>query len=160
MTLKDIGDYKNKLFSIVLQSDEISELMLGSGYDKNDVEELLVYKHIFPYLYVDDTQTEPLSYICIEVDVPRTMDFTFKDMKVIIWCYCHKEIMKYSKKDYLGTRADVLSDMVDRLLNSSGEFGIGRLQLQSSTYFMPNQRFYGRQLIYNCPEFNIKKKVR
>lgn len=160
MTLKDIGKYKNRLFSTITQSEDIAELMLGQNYDKENGDEILTEKHIFPYLYVDDTQVEQLSYICLEVEVPRTMDFSFKDMKVIIWCYCHRGIMKYSKKDYLGTRADILSDMVDRLLNSSNNYGLGRLRLQSTTYIMPGKNYYGRQLIYTCPEFNIDKKIR
>ena len=98
-------------------------------------------------------------YICLEVDIPRTIDFTYKDMKITVWCYCHKGIMRYSYKGYLGTRADILSDMVDRLLNSSNNYGPGRLRLQSSTYFSPSKDFYGRQLIYSCPEFNINQKL-
>lgn len=159
MTLRDIGKYKNRLFSSIVQSEDVAELILGKNYDKENVDELLTYKHIFPYLYIDDTQTQQCSYVCVEVDVPRTMDFSYKDMKVIIWCYCHRGIMKYSKSGYLGTRADILTDMVDRLLNSSNNFGLGRLRLQSATYLVPNKEFYGRQLIYTCPEFNIDNKL-
>lgn len=159
MTLKDIGVYKNRLLSTIVQSEEVTELILEKDYDKNHVDDILIYKNVFPYLYVDETQTRKESYICIEVDVPRTMDFTFKDMKIIIWCYCHKGIMQYSKSGYSGTRSDILADMVDRLLNSSNDFGLGRLRLQSSTYFYPSKNHYGRQLIYSCPEFNIDKKL-
>lgn len=159
VTLKDIGIYKNRLFSAILESDDIAQLILGEHYDKEFTDELLLYKNIFPYLYVDDTQITQTSYICLEVDIPRTIDFTYKDMKITVWCYCHKGIMRYSYKGYLGTRADILSDMVDRLLNSSNNYGPGRLRLQSSTYFSPSKDFYGRQLIYSCPEFNINQKL-
>lgn len=159
MTLKDIGTYKNRLLSTIIQSEDICEVILGKGYDDTDVDEQLIYKYIFPYLYVDDTQTEQNSYICIEVDVPRTMDFTYKNMRITIWCYCHKGIMKYSKKGYLGTRSDILSDMVDRLLNSSNDFGLGRLKLESCTPLTLTKEYYGRQLIYSCSEFNIDKKL-
>lgn len=159
MTLKDIGIYKNRLFSAILGSHDIAQLILGSDYNIELVDELIMYKNIFPYLYVDETQIVQTSYVCIEVDIPRTIDFTYKDMKVIVWCYCHKGIMRYSHKGYLGTRADILSDMVDRLLNSSNNFGPGRLRLQSATYFNPGKEFYGRQLIYSCHEFNISQKL-
>ena len=159
MTLKDIGTYKNRLLSAIIQSEDVCETILGKDYDDTDVDEQLIYHNIFPYLYIDETQTKQESYICIEVDVPRTMDLAYKDMRIIVWCYCHKGIMKYSKKGYLGTRADILSDMVDRFLNSSNDFGLGRLKLQSSTYFSPSKDYYGRQLIYSCPEFNIDKKL-
>lgn len=159
MTLKDVGKYKNRLLSIIVNSNDICEVILGSGYNKENVDEQLIYSNIFPYLYIDDTQTEQKSYIGVEVDVPRTMNFTYKDMRITIWCYCHKGIMKYSKKGYSGTRSDILSDMVDRLLNSSNNFGLGRLKLQSCTYLSPSKDYYGKQLIYSCAEFNIEKRL-
>jgi hypothetical protein len=159
MTLKDIGVYKNRLLTTIMSSEDVCELILGKRYDKTDVDERLIYKHIFPYLYVDETQTEVKTYICIEVSVPRTHDFTYKDMKVDIWCYCHKDIMRYSKKGFLGTRSDILSDMVDRLLNSSNNYGIGRLKLQSCVPINISKTHYGRHLTYSCAEFNIENKI-
>lgn len=159
MTLKDIGIYKNRLLSIITESKDICETILGKRHDVETLEDDLLYKHIFPYLYVDETQIKQESYICVEVDVPRTMDFTYKDMRIIIWCYCHKGKMKYRHEDYMGTRVDILSDMVDRLLNSSNDFGLGRLKLQSCAHFSPYKDYYGRQLIYSCPEFNIDMKL-
>lgn len=132
--------------------------MLGKSYTEEDVDNV-VYEQIFPYLYVDDTQTQEKSYICLEVDVPRTSNFTIKNMKLIVWSYCHKGIMRYSKKGYVGTRADCLSDMIDRELNGSQKFGIGGLKLDSMTYFMPSKNHYGRQLIYTIPEFHTKAQV-
>lgn len=158
MTLKDIGEYKAKLLNMISDNEDIGELILGEKYDKDNSDEML-YENLFPFLFVQDVQTVTKSYLCIEVDVPRTIDFTFKDMKVIVWCYCHKDIIKYNKRGYKGTRVDILSDMVDRMLNSSNKFGLGRLHLQSATYFSPALKFYGRQLIYNCSEFNIKNKL-
>jgi hypothetical protein len=67
--------------------------------------------------------------------------------------------MKYSKKGYLGTRADILSDMVDRLLNSSNDYGLGRLKLESCTPLNISKTHYGKRLLYNCVEFNIEKKL-
>lgn len=159
MTLKDIGVYKNRLLTTIMSSEDVCELILGKGYDKQDVDEKLIYKHVFPYLYVDDTQTETKTYICVEVSVPRTMDFTYKDMKIDIWCYCHKDIMKYSKKGFLGTKADICSDMIDRLLNSSNNFGLGRLKLQSCVPLTVSKTHYGRHLTYTCAEFNIERKL-
>ena len=159
MTLKDIGTYKNRLLTTIVKSDDICELILGKDYDKTDVDDKLIYKNVFPYLYVDDTQTTAETYICIEVSVPRTHDFTFKDMKIDVWCYCHKNVMKYSKKGYLGTRADIAGDMIDRLLNSSNNYGLGRLKLISSVPLNISATHYGRHMTYTCVEFNIEKKM-
>lgn len=159
MTLKDIGVYKNRLLTTIMKSEDVCELILGKGYDKADVDEQLIYKHVFPYLYIDNTQTTAETYVCVEVSVPRTHDFTYKDMNVDIWCYCHKDIMKYNKSGYLGTRVDIVSDMIDRQLNSSNNYGIGRLKLQSCTPLNVSDVHYGRHLTYTCAEFNIDKKM-
>ncbi|MBS6643649.1 MAG: hypothetical protein KH366_08725 [Clostridiaceae bacterium] len=155
--LKDIGAYKNRIISLLTGSQDIVSLLLNDTITDDNVENL-VYSQIFPYLYVNDTQTEELSYLCIEVEVPRIPTKMIKDMKIIVWAYCHKGIMKYSRKDFLGTRADILSDMVDRCLMGSDNFGIGRPTLESDTHFFPNDKYYGRQLIYTMPEFKVKSR--
>lgn len=126
------------------------------SYTEDDVESL-IYSQIFPYLYTDETQTEVLPYLCIEVDIPRIPTNTVKDMKLIVWAYCHKEGMRYSKKGYIGTKVDILADMIERQLRESDKFGIGKLQLQSVSYFFPSNKYYGKQLIYNMPDFKISK---
>ena len=153
--LKDMGSYKNNLIVALQNSEDICELLFNKHpYTRDDVKNL-PYSQIFPYLYVDDTQTEVLSYICIEVDVPRIPTNTVKDMKIWIWAYCHKENMKYSKKGYIGTKADILVDMIERQLRESNKFGIGKLQLVSVEHFFPNRNYYGRQMIYTMPDFKI-----
>ena len=159
MTLKDIGVYKNRLITTILKSNDICELISGKDYGEINIDDEVMYKNVFPYLYIDGVQNEVKTYICIEVSVPKTYDFTYKNMEIDIWCYCHKDIMEYHKKGYLGTRADILSDMVDRLLNSSNNYGIGRLKLQSSVPLSISMYHYGRHLTYSCTEFNIENKI-
>ena len=154
--LKDVGSSKQKLLTAFVNSDEICELLFDKKpYTEDDVENLM-YTQIFPYLYTDETQTETLTYLCFEVDVPRLSSGTVKDMKIIVLAYCHKDIMKYSKKGYYGTRVDILADMVERKLRDSYDFGIGKPELISVTNFFPNNKYYGRQLVYNVPEFKVK----
>lgn len=153
--LRDLGSYKNKIIGAFTESADIMECLLGKGYTQTQVDGI-VYKHVFPYLYVDDTQTETESYIGVELD-PTAPTGTIKDSKLIIWEYCHKNIMKYSKKGYTGTRADILADMIDRIIREM-DLGIGKPQILSAKYFMPNSNYYGRVLLYNIPDFKIKDK--
>lgn len=160
--LKDIGSCKQKLLTAFVNSDEICELLFDKKpYTEDDVEGLM-YTQVFPYLYTDETQTETLTYLCFEVDIPpqssgKGSSGTIKNMKMIIWAYCHKGIMRYSKKGYYGTRVDILADMVERQLRDSYDFGIGKPELISVGNFFPNSKYYGRQLIYNVPEFRVKE---
>ena len=157
--LKDIDIYKSNIILSFTNSNDICDLMMfgKDSYTDEDVKNL-IYTQIYPYLYVDDAQEDVLPYLCIEVDVPRIPTGTIKDMKLIVWAYAHKQCMKYTKKGYRGTRVDILADMVERQLRDSDKFGIGKLELQSVTYFFPNNKYYGKQMIYNMPDFKLKDR--
>lgn len=156
--LKDIGLYKNNLITLLQSNPDICECILDKKTYVEEEVDNMIYDQMFPFLYIENTQDKVRSYICLEVDVPRIPTGTVKDMKIIIWVYCHKDCMKYYKKDFSGTRVDVLSDMVDRTLCDSDDFGIGKLKLDSVTYLNnANADYYGRQMIYSCPDFKIKR---
>lgn len=156
VVLKDIGVYKNRLVSAILNSNNIIQLLLNKDtYSDEEVDDLM-YTQVFPYLYVDGTQTSVLSYLCIEINIPRIPTNTIKDIQIIVLAYCHKDCMKYTKKGYLGTRADILADMVERELRDSDRFGIGKLRLTSVSHFFPNNKYYGREMRFTIPDFKVK----
>ncbi len=158
--LKDIGSCKQKLLASLVSSNEICELLFDKmQYTEENVDNLL-YTQIFPYLYTDENQNEALTYLCYEVDIQsefKITSATIKNTKIIVSAYCHKDIMKYSKDGYYGTRVDILADMVDRKLRDSYDFGIGKPELISVINFSPNNKYYGKQLVYNVPNFIIKR---
>ena len=154
--IRDIGICKQRILTSFINNTDICDVMFNNTpYTEDDVDNL-IYTQIFPYLYIDDTQTETRIYLCVELDIPRFSSGTVKDLQLIIWVYCHKEIMKYSKKGYAGTKVDILADMVERQLRDSYDFGIGKLQPISITNFIPNDKYYGRRLTYNVPDFKLK----
>lgn len=157
--LQDIGLYKENLISMLLSNSTICKVLLGDDYTDNDISNL-VYTQVFPYLYIDETQTEVLSYICVEVDIPKVPTGTMKDMKLIVWAYSHKNCMQCPIPKYHGTRPDILVDLIDRILSTSEcrrKFGIGKPTLTSVNYFFPQNKYYGRQLIYTIPDFKVKE---
>lgn len=151
--LKDVGIYKDIIISNLI-SDDILELLLGKNYTEEQASDV-VYTQIFPYLYVEDVQTKTLPYICMEI-LPEQANAKIKNVTLVIWAYCHKDMMKYKKTGYSGTRADILADMIDRKIRNLDDFGIGRLEFKKSPYFVPEKKFYGRQLIYSIPDFLVK----
>ena len=155
--LKDIGLCKNRILSALLNSPDFCELMLRTtDYTEEDIDNML-YTQVFPYLFVNDTQTEIMPYTCVEVDIPRVPTGTIKDMKIIIWCYAHKDCMKCKKDGYLGTRPDMLCDVIECILRDSYDYGIGKVELDSVDKIYPNKQYYGRQMIFNVPDFKFKK---
>lgn len=153
--LKDIGIFKTNLLLSFLDSPDICELLLGENYTSDDIDDL-VYTQVFPYLYIDETQTEVLPYLCVEVNF-RRQTRTMKTMIITVYAYCHKDCMEYHKDGYSGTRADILADMVERQLQESDKYGIGELTLQSVGYYFPNNKYYGRQLTFEASDFKFKK---
>lgn len=139
------------------QSQDICSLLLNKKDFTEEDTDNLIYTQIFPYLYVDDAQIEQKSYVCIEVDVPEIRTDAIKYMRITIWAYCYKDIMKYTKKGYVGTRADILADMVERTLRKyCNNLGIGNLQLTSVAWIKPQSKYYGKQLIFSASDFKYK----
>ena len=158
--LENICAYKQRLYSSFINDVEICELLLNQKDYTDDDRDKLFYSQIFPYLYLDDTQDKTLTYLCFELDIPSSTDklsSTIKNMKMVVFTYCHKDIMQYSKNENCGTRVDILSGMVERILRNSYDFGIGKPELISVTNFSPNNKYYGKQLVYNIPQFKVKR---
>ena len=66
---KDIRLVKNRILPLLLNSDDIMEFYLVKDIqnkfgvtDDND-DSGIVYKQVFPHLYIDDTQTERYFHI-------------------------------------------------------------------------------------------------
>lgn len=154
--LKDIGTYKSKMIQAFLASSDICEALLGENYTADDVNSL-EYTRIFPFLYLKTTPDEAIPYLCVEADIPELQSGAMKNMRITVWVLCHKNCMKYAKTGYIGTRTDILSDMIERLFNGSYEFGIGKLHLDSASHLSnTNENYYGRQLIFSVPDFKVK----
>lgn len=165
VVLKDIGLLKNRILPLLLNSSDIMEILLGEGYtqeqvwgaDGNTGDSGVLFKQVFPYLYMNEVPSDVPSYLCFEVDIPRMPSNTIKEMKLMIWACCHTSQMRLTKTDYAGTRADILTDAVERELRGSLNCGIGNLSLDSVTYLSPaNSQYYGKQMIFTFPDFKVK----
>ena len=65
-----ITRYKNKLMSSIINSPELIALVNDSYIEDGEIIDAngLVYKQIFPFYYIPDTQTEALSYVIMKVN--------------------------------------------------------------------------------------------
>ena len=66
-------------------------------------------------------------------------------------------MQNYKKEGRLGTRADILAEDVDRLLNGNPDFGIGRVRFINNDVYKPVNNYYGRSLCYEIQAFNRKR---
>ena len=155
---RDLAFIKSKVISRLLESDDFAEVMLRKTDFTEDEKYDMEYKQVFDYPYVDGTQTEVMPFVCIET-VCRGTNRTTKSMDLYVWIFVHKECMKMDKniKSYMGNRADVLADIVERLLRDADDLGIGKPSLDDIGYTVPQSSYFGRQLKYSIPDFKIKE---
>lgn len=155
---RDLAFIKSKVISRLLESDDFAEVMLRKTDFTEDEKYDMEYKQVFDYPYVDGTQEEVKSYVCVET-VCRGTNRTTKSMDLYVWIFVHRECMKMDKniKSYMGNRADVLADIVERLLRDAEDLGIGKPSLDDIGYTVPQSSYFGRQLKYSIPDFKIKE---
>lgn len=156
------------LLTPLLASDDINDILSVQGDNTDGANYIVQYEQIFPFLYMDEAQTNVKAYICFDVDIPSIPSYNIKDMKIIIRCLCHRDYMEFSKSGYLGTRADILADAVERTIrnfqsstteNNTQQFGIGELSLDSVLEISSeNKIFYGKELIFTVSDFMLKAR--
>lgn len=155
---RDLAFIKSKVISRLLESDDFAGVMLRKTDFTEDEKYNMEYIQVFDYPYVDGTQEEVQPFVCIET-VCRGTNRTTKSMDLYVWIFVHRDCMKMDKniKTYMGNRADVLADIVERLLRDETDLGIGKPSLSDVDYIIPQSKYYGRQLKYSIPDFKIKE---
>lgn len=149
--LEEIPEYKTDLLRKLLNNEKIVTYI-----GNNDIEEAseLIGVNVFPFPYVPDTETEVKTYICMDIYVPHVRDKIFKDVRIVINVFSHKEMCMYKCK----SRVDLINIEVDKILNGNDNFGIDEVQLVSvAPYFDAGSKFSGKQMIYNVQNFNQRR---
>lgn len=161
MYLKEVGTFKNKIVSKLINDENIVDVLLGDVSHLDDPESALLGRDatgkggcVFKFEYVPDTQENSRTFLCVEVVPQETAGDTVTRMMVYVFCYCSKDIMQtYRRKGQAGTRVDILASDVDQILNGNSEFGIGPLEWEGSSIYKPAVCYYGRLLAYSVTSF-------
>lgn len=109
--------------------------------------------NIFPTPYIPETQSEVKNYICLDIYVPRIKDKIFKDVQIVVNVFSHKDSSTYRGD----SRVDLINIEVDKILNGSTKYGIDAVDLVSVMPYIPNNNFFGKQIIYNAMNFNQRR---
>lgn len=145
--------YKKKLVSSIVSSPTLVQL-LNSEYVKNgeclDSDEL-VYKQIFPYNYIPETQTETKSYVTMKVNGLGVKNKIYNKAEVYIRVISHQDCML---TNYGGTRIDLMSEAVEELFNGKDDFGFGEMELKSNIEGDINTTHRCRELRFMVEDFN------
>lgn len=161
MNLEEIGSFKNKIVSKLINDSNILDAILGDINDIKDPETALLGKDgsgnggcVFKFEYIPDTQENSKTFLCVEVVPQETDGDTITNMVIYVFAYCSKNLMQtYHRKGQAGTRVDILVSDIDKILNGNSEFGIGPLEWAGSSIYKPAQPYYGRMLVYRVGTF-------
>ena len=146
--------YKNKLMSSIINSPELIALVNDSYIEDGEIIDAngLVYKQIFPFYYIPDTQTETLSYVIMKVNGLGVSGKIYNKAEVYICVMSHQDIMKV--EDANGTRIDLMGEIIEDLFNGRDDFGFGEMELKSNAEININTTYRGRELRFFVEDFN------
>lgn len=158
--LDQIVEYPSKVIQKISEDKNIVGLLLNKSF--NEVTEYdydrALDDCIYSYQYVDNTVLEVSAYIWVEMDVASVSNEHVKNAELYVTIACHKQFMELDIAKYsgvMGNRRDNLARYVDKLLNGSDVFGIGKLKLKSVRTLSPYNQFVFRELTYEIPDFNL-----
>ena len=145
--------YKKKLITAIATSPELVALINDDYIDENgecvDSDEL-IYKQIFPYYYIPETQNEQKSYVIMKVNGLGIKNKIYNKAEVFICVISHQGIMKVKG----GTRIDKMGEIVEELFNGRDDFGFGEMELVSNIESEINTTHRCRILRFMVEDFN------
>lgn len=156
---REIIDYKNRVIKDILYNEEdetlSTDIIMAIDPNLIDKRHELLYKNIFPYLRIIDTQKEAASYITMSVDMPKvsTKNYFFKDMVITINVIVHENIMEMPK-NYSATRADYIASLINQIFNHNKNYGNAALEYVSDVESILLNTFFVRTLRFRCNELN------
>lgn len=165
MNLEELGSFKDKAISRLIQDDNIVDVLIGDAAKDPDadIETLLLGESgsgangcVFKFEYVPDTQENAKTFLCVEdVPIQSASGDTIVGIKLYVFAYCSKSIMQtYRRANAAGTRIDILMSDIDKILNGNRDFGIGKLIREDGDIYKPEKTYYGRMAVYSVASFS------
>lgn len=147
-----ITRYKKKLVSSIVTSPELVELLDNSYVEDGECvdSDELIYKQVFPYYYIPDTQTDAKSYVIMKVNGLGIKNKIYNKAEVFICVISHQGIMKAKG----GTRIDKMGEIVEELFNGRDDFGFGEMELKYNIEDEINTTHRCRILKFMVEDFN------
>lgn len=150
---QEIIRYKQQLTSLIINNAAVVKLI-------NEPEitnpEDLIYHNIYDFVRIPETIDEEKTYICIKVDVPQVYrsSFLFKQLIISIYIISHQKQMI---TEYGGTRIDLISALLDKMLNGRRDIGKKKLELISNIEDSIGSKHRCRIMKFKAEDINNSK---
>jgi len=155
--LQDGVDYKQEVVKRLVSSQEVVGLLLNNPNIDLDSDEAVdsLDDLIFDFDYIDRTVERSNAFIMVDADMIMPTSGSFNMWELYVQIVCHKDYVRLDGKKFkgvVGNRRDNLMCEVDKLLNGSRMFGVGKLELKSATTAMVPDSFTSKLLTYTISE--------
>jgi len=103
-------------------------------------------------LDVPETDEHGCTYICFDVDIKKSINKTYLIPTIYIWVFSHKSKLRIP--DGGGVRPDIICQKIAETINSSYDYGLGRLELYAVNRFAPATDHIGKVMTFMAKDFN------
>ena len=161
-TTEEMGRWKMLVGNAIMNSDDIMSLLTGKDASQFSKKERAAEfkKYVSSHLFINDASMGSVletvdSRIFYDVRV-ITVGSNIKVCSILMYALCHRDILDiYDGDDYIGNRADVLAQMIEKALLDKDivkQFGIGDLTLDNVDIYN-TVTMYGRIMEFSVPNF-------
>ena len=142
----------------LLQSQAVVNLLCNTGNNVVEFKDVRMGSKspaaelIKTHFYVPDTQTVDKNFITMRSRVVYADSNVVKETGITVYIICNEHQIDLLQ----GSRADLLADEVDRILNNGDEplFGLGGIVLSTADEVQFNEGYSGWQIPYVTHERN------
>lgn len=149
--LEEFTKYKQTLMQALCTSEGVVDLMkLDSDPDTITGKDMR-YSRIYPYNYVPLTIEKAQTFICFTVTAPNVKDNLIAELRLTVYVFTHQDLMRTNE----GIRTDLLVSEIDKLLNGSTKYGLGKVTLKCCDVMqVPCQGYSGLFSVYSVKDFS------
>lgn len=148
--LAEFTEYKNTLMEAICTSDSIFNLLKLPSDNPSLRCKDLRYVRIFPYNYVPLTIETAQTFICFTVTAPNVGKGIISDFILTIYVFTHQDLMRTKE----GMRTDLLVTELDKLLDGSTKYGLGKVSLKACDVMqVPSRGYSGLYVMYSVKDF-------
>ena len=151
MPIISVSSYKTELLKDIINTPSIVQAI--NSQQPNVVTEepdSLIYKNLFPYMRIPETQSRADTYILLSVDIDRVNRFnkTYARYRTVFWVLAHKESMEMEERN--ATRIDFIGEEIKDLFDGKHKFGFSEFELVSNREILLNEKYSYRELTFTC----------
>ena len=150
-TTNQISDLKNAVCSALVNDSNIV-----SALSADDVQDDLMYTHIFPNVRRPDTEQEKRTFICMKVNVyaESKRNDLHKTLRFVLYVITHDDLQYVDSGVAYGcTRIDYIADQIEILFNKN-KIGFGNASLVSNIEDQADARHPMRIITFDTDGMN------